>query len=355
MEQSERASLVTGIDAALADFVERRRHDLAGLGPRVHPLLDAAGRASVGGKRLRALFCHAGWTAAGGDPDDPAALRASCAFEWLQASALVHDDLMDASDTRRGHPSAHRAFESDHRGAGWEGDAERYGAGGAILLGDLLLSWADESFRGAGLPLEATARATPYLDSCRSEVICGQFLDLSQQARGTHDVDEALRVVHYKAATYTVERPLHVGAALAGGDDDLLGALSAFGLPLGSAFQLRDDLLGVFGDPAVTGKPAGDDLREGKRTVLVARAWEAGDEQQRHVVDTLLGDPALDADGVDRLRDVVEATGARQAVEDHISRLEAQADDALHRVPVADDDARERLAGLAALATRRVA
>ncbi|MFY0405834.1 polyprenyl synthetase family protein [Solicola sp. PLA-1-18] len=355
MEQPARPSLVSGIDAALTDFLARRRLDLAGLGPRIHPLLDAAGRAADGGKRLRALFCHAGWVAAGGDPDDAALLRASTAFEWLQASALVHDDLMDGSDTRRGRPSAHRAFEADHRGAAWAGDAERFGAGGAILLGDLLLSWADEAFRGAGLPLEATARATPYLDSCRSEVVCGQFLDLAQQARGTHDVDEAMRVVHYKAATYTVERPLQVGAALAGGSDELLGALSDFGLPLGEAFQLRDDLLGVFGDPAVTGKPAGDDLREGKHTVLVARAHAAADADQRGVVDRLLGDPDLDADGVTRLRDVIEATGARQAVEDDITRLESAADAALALVPVASPAGRDLLADLAARATRRVA
>src|SRR5690606_26034035 len=188
------------------------------------------------------------------------------------ASALVHDDLMDASDTRRGRPAAHKALEQEHTSRGWPGDSVQYGAAAAILLGDLLLSWSDELLRRCGLPLTDVSTALEIFDLCRSEVIAGQFLDVSVQARGHADVDEAMTVLRYKSAKYSIERPLHVGAALAGATPAVIERLTAFGLPLGEAFQLRDDILGVYGDPTTTGKPAGDDLVEGKRTVLVALA-----------------------------------------------------------------------------------
>ena len=171
-------------------------------------------------------------------------LRAAAALEVLHASALAHDDYMDASDTRRGRPATHRAFAEAHRRAGWRGDPEQYGAAAAILLGDLLLSWADELLRRCGLGWDRVEPALALFDRCRSEVITGQFLDVSVQARGSADVDDAMRVLRYKSATYSIERPLHIGAALAGADEATLRALSAFGLPLGEAFQLRDDLLG---------------------------------------------------------------------------------------------------------------
>lgn len=209
------------------------------------------------------------------DFDERALVRAGAALELLHASALAHDDLIDASDTRRGRPATHRGFAALHRDAGWPGDPEQYGAAAAILLGDLLLSWSDEMLRRCGLPLERVAPALDVLELCRTEVIAGQFLDVSVQARGRADVDAAMTVLRYKSAKYSIERPLHVGAALAGAGPETLTALSSFGLPLGEAFQLRDDLLGVYGDPATTGKPAGDDLVEGKRTVLVALALDA--------------------------------------------------------------------------------
>ena len=182
---------------------------------------------------------------------------------------------MDASDTRRGRPATHRALEAEHRAAGWRGDPEQYGAAAAILLGDLLQGWADELLRRCGFGWDRVGPALEVFDLCRTEVIAGQFLDVSVQARGRADVETAMTVLRYKSAKYSIERPLHVGAALAGADAEQLAALTAFGLPLGEAFQLRDDLLGVFGDPATTGKPAGDDLVEGKRTVLVALALDA--------------------------------------------------------------------------------
>ena len=216
---------------------------------------------------------------------------------------------MDASDTRRGRPATHRTFESEHRAVGWRGDPEQYGAAAAILLGDLLLSWSDELLLRCGLPADRVAAALDVFDLCRSEVITGQFLDVSAQARGRADVNAAMTVLRYKSAKYSIERPLHLGAALAGASEQTLAELTAFGLPLGEAFQLRDDLLGVFGDPDTTGKPAGDDLVEGKRTVLVALALDAAPAGDAAMLDSSLG-TALSDDQVQRLRDVITDSGA---------------------------------------------
>ena len=337
----------------LATFVAARRQSLAGLGPDLVPFADAAERAVSGGKRLRALFCHAGWMAAGGDAGDHRVAWAAGSLEWLQASALVHDDVMDGSDVRRGNPSAHRAFEQSHRDSGWTSNAEQFGVGGAILLGDLLLSWSDEMFRSCGLDQDALERASAYLDACKSEVVAGQYLDLVGQARGTNSVADAMRIVRYKAAKYTVERPLHIGAALAAGAPGLIDALSAFGLPLGEAFQLRDDVLGVFGDPAVTGKPAGDDLREGKRTVLIARAAERTTPAESALLERFLGDPTMTPQTVDSLREILVSTGALSQVERDINALENQAEAALATAPVASESARDTLRELAHRSTRR--
>lgn len=296
------------------DFTARQRAWSTELDPVVADLVDAAFEFAAGGKLLRPTFCHAGWLLAGGHPADPRIATAGAAFEWLQASALVHDDLMDGSDTRRGRPSVHREFASRHVATGGIGDPDQFGARVAILLGDLLLSWADEQFRAAG----PDARTAALWDACKTEVVSGQFLDVLAQTRDRLSVDSAMHVIRYKAAKYTVERPLHVGAAMAGADDALLDGLSAVALPLGEAFQLRDDVLGVFGDPADTGKPAGDDLREGKRTVLVARTAEVCGDQR--VLD-LLGT----AEGIDALRDLIESSGALTAVESDIDRLTHEA------------------------------
>jgi geranylgeranyl diphosphate synthase type I len=315
------------VDAALASFAKAKRAELAATSPYLATFADAASDFSAGGKRLRPLFCRAGWLVADGDPDLPAFDDAAASLEWLQGSALAHADLMDGSDTRRGRPSLHRQFEELHRAEDLLGSAERHGAAAAILLGDLMLSWVDEQFRSSSLP--RLADALPWLDRCKTEVAAGQYLDVLAQARGNLDVDVAMRVVRYKSAKYTVERPMHIGAALAGADADFLDALSSVALPLGEAFQLRDDVLGVFGDPAITGKPAGDDLREGKRTVLVARAAALGTAADRQRIESLLGTAA----GTGELTALVERTGALASVEADIARLEAESLAALDRLP----------------------
>jgi geranylgeranyl diphosphate synthase, type I len=343
------------LQRAIDEFLDRQAERLAPLGDDAARLL-AECRASVsGGKRFRGAFCYWGFRSVAGpsydDSEEAALLRACASLELLHASALVHDDFMDASDTRRGRPATHRGFAAEHRREGWRGDPEQYGASAAILLGDLLLSWSDELLRRCGLPLDRVAAALDVFDRCRSEVITGQFLDVSVQVRGAADVDTAMTVLRYKSAKYSVERPLHIGATLAGGTEEQLHDLSAFGLPLGEAFQLRDDLLGVFGDPSTTGKPAGDDLVEGKRTVLVALALDGAPAADAARLDTALG-TALSEDQVTELRRVIDSSGAHAQVELVIGELAAKATEALGRAGFGAP-AHDVLLELAAAATQR--
>ncbi len=342
------------IDEALYAFVDSQRPVLGAVSGELAPLLTALDSLLAGGKRLRPAFCYWGWRGAGGD-DRPEIFVAAAALELLQASALIHDDVMDGSDTRRGQPAAHRRFEALHGDSGWRGSAEQFGAGAAILLGDVCLTWCDEMFHGSGLPADALRRAQPVFNLMRTEVMCGQYLDLVGQAQGTGPdgaamVESALRIVRFKSAKYTIERPLQLGAALAG--SSAMDELSAYGLPLGAAFQLRDDVLGVFGDPAQTGKPAGDDLREGKRTVLIALTLERASAAQAGTVESLLGDPALDADGVERLRSIIVDSGALAACEAMIEGYADEASAALAVAPITAE-AREALSELTVAATAR--
>jgi geranylgeranyl diphosphate synthase type I len=342
------------IDEALYAFVDRQRPLLGAISSDLSPLLGALDALLSGGKRLRPAFCYWGWRGSGGD-DLPELFTAAASLELLQAAALIHDDVMDGSDTRRGLPAAHRRFEALHAESGWRGSAEGFGAGAAILLGDVCLTWCDEMYQGSGLSAAALLRGRPIFDQMRTEIMCGQYLDLLGQARGPQPgrhamVEAALRIVRFKSAKYTIERPLQLGAALAG--SEAVEALSAYGLPLGIAFQLRDDVLGVFGDPAETGKPAGDDLREGKRTVLVALALERATTAQAEVVEGLLGDPGLNAAGVELLREVITETGALDACEKMIDRYAGDASAALAAAPLTRE-AREALSELTVAATAR--
>jgi len=352
-DPAQQSAFATTLQSALDAFVDEQAARLLPLGGDADRLVAAARESVSGGKRLRASFCYWGYRAVQEQvADETALVRAAASLELLHASALVHDDYMDASATRRGRPATHKAFEAHHRTQGWTGSPEQYGAAAAILLGDLLLSWADELLRTCGLPHAEVRDALAWFDATRSEVIAGQFLDVSVQARGRSTVEQAMQVLRYKSAKYSVERPLHVGAALAGARPEVVAALSAFGLPIGEAFQLRDDLLGVFGDPGVTGKPAGDDLSEGKRTVLVALALEGAPADEAELLDRSLGRP-LDEAAVARLRTVIERSGAQAEVERRITTLTDGALEALAAAPVTDA-ARDALRSLAEAATQRV-
>ncbi|WUH96450.1 polyprenyl synthetase family protein [Spirillospora sp. NBC_00431] len=339
------------VDEELLAFVDRQRPPLLTISDDLAPLLSALESLLSGGKRLRPAFCYWGWRAAGGE-DGQEIVRAAASLELLQASALIHDDVMDASDTRRGQPSVHRGFEALHGAQAWPGDARAYGAGAAILLGDLCLAWSSEMFENCGLDEDRRRRGRDVYDLMRTEVMCGQYLDMLESTRGRASVATALRVVEYKSAKYTIERPLHLGAALAGARPDVLAALSGYGLPLGIAFQLRDDVLGVFGDPGETGKPAGDDLREGKRTVLIALTVERASTAQAAALRRRLGDPGLDLPGVDELRAIIEETGGLAACEAMIERYLGEAERAVRAAPITAE-ARHALAGLAVAATAR--
>ena len=339
------------VDKAVDDHLAHQADVLDQVGEDLAPLMDALADLLRGGKRLRPAFCYWGWRGAGG-ADLPELVTAAASLELLQASALIHDDVMDASDTRRGQPSAHRRFQAMHDDAGWPGSGGAFGMGAAILLGDLCLGWSGTMYDESGLDERALRRGRPVYDLMRTEVMSGQYLDMLEQARGCGTVQSALRVMEFKSAKYTIERPLHLGAALAGASPDMRDALSAYGLPLGIAFQLRDDVLGVFGDPGMTGKPAGDDLREGKRTVLVALALRAATPVQATVVRSRLGDPALDDAGVEALRSIIVDTGALAACEEMIESYAAEATGTMRVAPITSE-AREALEDLAVAATLR--
>jgi geranylgeranyl diphosphate synthase, type I len=358
-EQGGRAiehDLPGAVTADLADYLAGRRDECADIAEEYADAVDDLTRfVLAGGKRLRPTFAWWGWRAAGGLDDPSAVLRAVSALELIQACALVHDDLIDDSATRRGEPTVHARWAARHTGAAWTGDPTRFGAAVAILLGDVALAWADDMLHESGVDPVALARARPAWQAMRTEVLGGQFLDVQGHASSDSSPETALRISRYKTAAYTVERPLHLGAAIAGADDTTIAALRRYGTDLGIAFQLRDDLLGVFGDPAVTGKPAGDDLREGKLTLLVALTRAHPDRTTAAVVERAVGNPHLDPEGVAAAREALVSLGVVDDVERRITELTASALDAVRGAdaPVLAVPAPDRLADLAVAATRR--
>ena len=347
----DRDDLRQRVQKALGEFVGGQLPVLDGISVELSPLTDALTDLIAGGKRLRPAFCYWGYRGAGGRDGD-GIVAAAAALELFQACALIHDDVMDGSDTRRGQPAVHRRFASLHRSQGWLGDPEAFGTGAAVLLGDLCLAWSDEMLSTSDLPADRLVAGHRCYSEMRTELMGGQYLDLLEQARGGGSVERAMQVARYKSAKYTIEKPLHLGATLAGAGPQVHAGYTGYGLPLGEAFQLRDDVLGVYGDPSVTGKPAGDDLREGKRTALVAMALETADAAQTAVVRRHLGDPHLTLEGVAVLREVLEQTGALARVEALIEQLTHRALAALAAAPV-EDEAREVLEQLAVAATAR--
>lgn len=341
------ADPISTVSQRLESFASDRRAEVADLGAEAADFVDRAVAAVAGGKRLRARFLAAGHAAAADAPVgtespmgvDIAGVAAS--LELFHAAALVHDDLVDNSDTRRGRPSSHRALEANHRRSGWLGDADAFGRAAAILLGDLLIAWSDDILEDAidGHPHASDVRRQYAM--MRRDVTIGQYLDVAEEAawataRDDEHAARALRVASYKSARYSVQQPLLIGAALGGASAAQREALGEFGHAVGLAFQLRDDVLGVFGDSAITGKPSGDDLREGKRTVLIAYAREALDDAGRADMDAALGDRTLDDATIRHLQDVIGKSGAAERLEREIDRLAASADAALDGAPIGE-------------------
>ncbi|MTD59427.1 polyprenyl synthetase family protein [Amycolatopsis sp. RM579] len=290
-----------------------------------------------GGKRLRPLFCYQGWRGAGGTDDEEGVVVAAASLELFHAFALIHDDIMDGATMRRGRPSLHRVL----------------GQPLGILSGDLCLTWSQEMLDTCRLPVQRIREAQSVRHQMHTELMTGQALDLLEEtANGS--LSEALTIVRYKTGKYTVERPLQIGAVLAGGKPAVLRAYTDFGIPLGEAFQLRDDLLGAFGDPTVTGKSIMDDLREGKSTVLIAVARREATSEQADRIRALYGKPDLDEREAETLREVITDTGAPAVVEQMIAQRTERALTALDGAPIADD-VRVQLGALAGAATARVA
>ncbi|MGO0576404.1 polyprenyl synthetase family protein [Ornithinimicrobium panacihumi] len=346
------------VQRALDEHLTRQREILRELGEPMVPLVDSVADLLNGGKRLRAAFFYWGWRAIGG-ADDESAVRAASAMEVFQAAALIHDDVMDNSDLRRGRPTAHRSFATRHAQARWKGDPERFGHAAAILAGDLCLNWTDEVFATSGLPPEALDRARPEFDRMRTQLMGGQFLDILEGAQGWDDLPYAERlersrqVIRYKSAQYSVGQPLLIGAMAAGATPEQLAPLKDYGLSLGEAFQLRDDVLGVYGNPEDTGKPAGDDLREGKHTALIAHALELASPEGAELIAASLGDPDLDDHAIEACRQILVDSGALDRTEEMIEAGAAAALEALAATPDLTEEGRAALVELVAICTDR--
>ncbi|MFC7402146.1 polyprenyl synthetase family protein [Citricoccus sp. GCM10030269] len=340
------------------ELLESYHRRAADISTSATPLIEAISQLVLGGKRMRALLAWWGWQGVGGDPEDSRILDASVALELFQAAALIHDDILDRSDTRRGSPSIHRSFEGRHRQAGWRQDPEHFGASAAILTGDLCLALSEEVFASAADASADPAGARALFNEMRFEVMAGQYLDILDEVDVPRRDPEATlqrarTVLRFKSARYSAVHPLGLGGTLAGAEPAVLENYRRFSSPLGEAFQLQDDLLGVFGDPAVTGKPAGDDLREGKRTELVAHALALLPPDQAEELETALGRPDLEATVVERMQSLLESCGARARVEAEVAQLGDSALGSLALIPMRDD-ARAGLEQFARRLLRRI-
>lgn len=314
-----------------------------------HPSVSRASehlRAFVsGGKRIRPLLLVIGFETAGGRYT-PGVHGPAVALELLHTCALIHDDVIDRAPTRRGRPTVHYSLAAEHEANGWNGKPAEYGEAVAILLGDIAFVHADEAFMDAQVPDRALLAAFRRFTLLREEVMVGQYLDLQTAISGQTSRELALTVATLKSGRYSVTRPLEIGAALAGADQDLLDGLKAIGDPLGRAFQVRDDLLGLFGEEGTTGKSATSDLAEGKRTLLIAEAKQRLASDQAAQLEAGLGNPDLDTEEAARLRAMIDECGARDAAERYVADAVAEANTAIADLDV-PTQAREVLAEVA--------
>ncbi|MFB7645656.1 polyprenyl synthetase family protein [Streptomyces sp. NPDC056084] len=347
-----RSQIELVLDGFLLD--QAARGATPALGESAVPALRGCLRS--GGKRIRPVLCVVGWHAAGGDLPAPASvLRVAASLELFHLYAVIHDDIMDASATRRGSPALHRTLIDQHRPGRTPAEAERVGQALAILFGDLCLVWADELIHTAGLAQKQLRLTLRILDVMRTRAVEGQLLDLTSTGLPSDDLDKALAICRLKTAGYTIQHPLQTGAALADADPALQEHLARIAVPLGEAFQLRDDLIGVFGDPATTGKSRLDDLNEGKHTALVALALRSGTPRQcRDLKAVLEADEVSEEDGA-RVRDILTACGARHDVEAMIEERYRQALEALDGSCLINPETLPILRNLAASVTHRLA
>jgi geranylgeranyl diphosphate synthase, type I len=357
VEAAATAELADAITEQLRGYLRGRRDEAAYIGDDFAELIAVLEDFVLGGgKRLRPAFAYWGWRAAADGEPDAAVLRLFSALELLHAFALVHDDVIDESSTRRGKPTTHERFSAMHRERGWHGSPDRFGMSAAILAGDLAQAWADDMVFRADLAPDAQARVQRVWSDIRTEVLGGQYLDILAEASASESIASAMSVARFKTACYTVSRPLQFGLAAAADRPDVHAVFDRAGTDLGVAFQLRDDVLGVFGDPAVTGKPSGDDLRSGKRTVLIAEAMQLADTSDpaaARLLRTSIGTALTDAQ-VAELRTVIESVGALESAELRIAELTRRALEDLTAAPI-NAAAKAGLSRLAGRATNRSA
>lgn len=356
----ESTRYLEALEESMKDFFAEQGEIMAQVSTETLPLLDSIAALSTGGKRLRALLAYWGYRGAGGAELSESIIKAGLAIELFQTAALIHDDIIDASDTRRGAPSVHRRFEAMHTDRGYKTDPATFGVSSAILAGDLCLSWSEMVF--SSIPeLTARSEARFIFDLMRTEVMAGQYLDIVGEVVPEEEpqaaLERALNVIRYKSAKYSCEHPVALGGSLAlgqahGQESELVAGYRAFALPLGEGFQLRDDVLGVFGEPETTGKPAGDDLREGKRTVLTAFTAMKTTEASRSHLEASLGNPDLDAAAIAELQELMRTSGALDEVEALIALKSEQALAALAALPV-EDEVRAALHAIALKALHR--
>ena len=296
------------------------------------------------GKRFRALFAVLGFLGADGKLSSEI-FRAVSSLELLQASALIHDDLIDGSDTRRGKAAIHKQFAIKH--------GEKFGTSAAILIGDLALIWSEQVLQNSEIKQSKMSQCGQIFSEMRNELMAGQLLDIFEQTQSGFSIERSLKIARFKSGKYSIERPLHFGAALSDSSDlqNIYTVYSDFGLPLGEAFQLRDDLLGIYGDPHITGKPAGDDLREGKKTALIAYAFERGSNSVRDLIQSKLGTPLSQIE-IEQLIMAINETGAVAHIENLIEKLSESALDSLSQANI-NQSARKMLEQMVELVTKR--
>lgn len=335
-------------DRWLGEALARWRSEGEGRDPGLGIVLDSLTAFSLRpGKRLRPFLVHAAYTAGGGQRQDEECMPVAAAAEMLHVFALAHDDIIDDSEYRRGLPAVHREWDEWHQQQGLRGSPARFGASAGLLIGDLALALSDRLLDSAEIPHDRARALREVWNTMREEVIEGQFLDVLASSRQAPAPEEAIwSILSLKSGKYTLERPLHLGAVAAGAGEDMLAAFSAFGIPLGRAFQIQDDILGLFGDADAIGKSVESDVREGKSTLLISRAYAVACDEDRALLASVWGNPRASPADVDRVRAIVTATGARAYAEQQARTLLAEALDALDSAPV-PADSRSLLAALA--------
>ncbi len=342
------------IDPFLNAYFEEKLREASSIDPEVVVLVEEIRRfVQNGGKKIRPAFTYAGYVACGGRSHD-AILYASSAIEMMHGFALIHDDIIDKADLRRDNPSVHRVFEDFHKKRNFTGSPEDFGLAAAILAGDLALSFADELLNDAPFPAERIRRAKNYFDLNKKQVILGEYLDVLAPVRKQISEADVLKILEYKTAKYTIERPMHIGAILAGAEEDILQGFSSYAVPLGQAFQIQDDILGTFSTEEIIGKPVDSDIKEGKKTLLVVKTYEFCDKKDKKLLNSVLGNKHAQPGDINRVRSIMRSCGALQYTQELAARLINKAKEGIYNVKLVEEGKNYLLQAADYLLTRKM-